>query len=115
MKRKEKKTSMKNKFKKSKIIVLALALITATTVASVTGTVAWFTANRAVTVTLNAFASTKLESNLEVTLTSGNGTSVNSSNSKQIDIDGKLTHGSYDAKNYSISDSNDTYCCSQRF
>ena len=42
---------MKKNFKKSKfVILLALATLVLTGVASVTGTVAWFTANRAVTV-----------------------------------------------------------------
>ncbi len=91
---------MKNKFKKSKIIVPALALITATTVASVTGTVAWFTASRAVIVTGSQFVATKLESKLNVTLTMGVGTSVDTTDTSKITMatNDKLTHGSYDAK-----------------
>jgi hypothetical protein len=89
------KTSMKNKFKKSKIIVPALALITATTAASVTGTVAWFTATRAVTVTASNFVATKLESKLDVECKSGVGTT---GSAKTVTVDGSLTHGSYDAK-----------------
>ena len=85
---------MKNKFKKSKIIVPALALITATTAASVTGTVAWFTATRAVTVTAGEFVATKLESKLNVDCSEGNGT-IGSGTS--VTVDGKLTHGSYNA------------------
>ena len=94
LKRKEKKTSMKNKFKKSKIIVPALALITATTVASVTGTVAWFTATRAVTVTASEFVATKLESKLNVECSTGVGTTGSGTT---VTVDGNLTHGSYDA------------------
>ena len=37
------------KFNKSKVIIPALAMIALTTAASATGTVAWFTANQAVT------------------------------------------------------------------
>ena len=99
---------MKNKFKKSKIIVPALALITATTVASVTGTVAWFTANRAITVDASNFVATKLESNLTVETEAGNGT-YTSDNATGITTttqtadnkttNNKLTHGSYNAQN----------------
>ena len=97
---------MKNKFKKSKIIVPALALITATTVASVTGTVAWFTANRAVTVNADKFIATKLESNLVVTTEGRIGTAatadskgITTTTGTETITTNKLTHGSYDAKN----------------
>ena len=97
---------MKNKFKKSKIIVPALALITATTVASVTGTVAWFTANRAVTVKADKFIATKVESNLVVTTEGRIGTAATADSKGITTTTGtgttttnKLTHGSYDAKN----------------
>lgn len=65
---------MKKNFKKSKFVILpALATLVLTGVASVTGTVAWFTANRAVTVKgmqLKAQAS----SNLLVTASETNAT-----------------------------------------
>ena len=86
---------MKNKFKKSKIIVPALALITATTAASVTGTVAWFTATRSVEVTASQFVATKLESKLNVSCKEGVGTTATNT---AVTVDGKLTHGSYNAK-----------------
>ena len=92
---------MKNKFKKSKIIVPALALITATTAASVTGTVAWFTAARTATVTASNFESTSLSSTMKVTTTAGVGTSSGTSTAAEnasITVDGKLTHGSYNAE-----------------
>ena len=92
---------MKNKFKKSKIIVPALALITATTAASVTGTVAWFTAARTATVTASNFESTSLSSTMKVTTTAGVGTSGGTSTAAEnasITVDGKLTHGSYNAQ-----------------
>ena len=89
---------MKNKFKKSKIIVPALALITATTAASVTGTVAWFTATRTVTATTNSFVSTDVDSNLtlECAIIDNSGITV-SSDKQSVSIQGKLTHGSYNA------------------
>ena len=92
---------MKNKFKKSKIIVPALALITATTAASITGTVAWFTASRAVNVAASTFVTTKLETDLSVTLTKGVGTTVTDSNatSQAVTVNGSITHGSYNAVN----------------
>ncbi len=92
--------NMKNKFKKSKIIVPALALITATTVASVTGTVAWFTASRTATASLNTFSATAMDSALKVTATAGVGTTNigGTDTAKTIAVDGNLTHGSYDAK-----------------
>jgi hypothetical protein len=85
---------MKKNFKKSKIIVPALALITATTAASVTGTVAWFTASRAITVNAGNFVATKLESNLNLTLTQGVGTTATGTN---VTVNGNITHGSYAA------------------
>ena len=91
---------MKNKLKKSKIIVPALALITATTAASVTGTVAWFSANRAATVTAQ-FQATDSEGSLLVKTVAGVGTTVATSvdyaTTNAVTVDGKLTHGSYNA------------------
>ena len=97
---------MKKNFKKSKIIVPALALITATTAASVTGTVAWFTANRAATVTATSFHTTTLSSNLNVLVSQfGSNYSIGAttndtkeSDSGSVTIDGYLTHGSYAAQ-----------------
>ncbi len=103
---------MKNKFKKSKIIVPALALITATTVASVTGTVAWFTASRAVTISASQFHTTTLDSNLKVTVeayheagTTG-ANSTTPSDSGTVTVDGLMTHGSYAASNLQSSGNN---------
>ena len=90
---------MKNKLKKSKIIVPALALITATTAASVTGTVAWFTATRAVTVTASTFETRAENSSLSVTTTANAdaGTASVTGNTKAISVVDNLTHGSYNA------------------
>ncbi len=91
---------MKNKLKKSKIIVPALALITATTVASVTGTVAWFSANRVATATAK-FQATDSEGALMIKTNKGVGTSVASDiawgTTSAVTVDGLLTHGSYNA------------------
>ena len=94
------KTSMKNKFKKSKIIVPALALITATTAASVTGTVAWFTAARTATVNATSFESKAQTSNLKVKTSTYVGTTdatATAGATASIGVDGVLTHGSYNA------------------
>ena len=88
---------MKNKFKKSKIIVPALALITATTVASVTGTVAWFTASRAVTVSASQFTTTTEASSLEVDSVAINDCGVTAGTNGSATVNGLLTHGSYNA------------------
>ena len=99
---------MKNKFKKSKIIVPALALITATTVASVTGTVAWFTASRVATASTSKFDAVALDSALNVVSESGIGTTGDdtASSTNTVTVDGNLTHGSYDAKAISTDDTN---------
>ena len=88
-----------NKLKKSAVVIPALAMIAVTAAASVSGTVAWFTANRAVSVTAGNFVSSKLDSSLTVESTGGVGTSVDN-DKKIISVDSKdtLTHGSYDAK-----------------
>ncbi len=92
---------MKKNFKKSKFVILpALATLVLTGVASVTGTVAWFTANRTAKVTGSKFITTKTDSAMNVTVVgdSDSGTSQSSENSVTLDTDAKLTHGSYNAK-----------------
>ena len=100
---------MKNKFKKSKIIVHALALITATTVASVTGTVAWFSANRVATATAQ-FQATDSEGALMIKTIAGIGTTVNTdqnyASTNAVTVDGLLTHGSYNASANGVVDGN---------
>ena len=65
---------MKKNFKKSKFVILpALATLVLTGVASVTGTVAWFTANTRVTATGMTF-SAKAESNLFIATATLDGT-----------------------------------------
>ena len=65
---------MKNK--KSKIIVPALGLILLSTAASISGSVAWFTASRSATVNTGAFSVIKTDGNLAPTLSYGVGTVV---------------------------------------
>lgn len=66
--------------KKSKVIIPALGVLVLSTAASVTGTVAWFTANRTATITAGEFAVVNTNSNLEVTLSNGIGVNVDSAN-----------------------------------
>ena len=63
---------MKNK--KSKIIVPALGLILLSTAASISGSVAWFTASRTATVDTGTFAIVKTDGTLGSSLTDGVGT-----------------------------------------
>ena len=64
------------KMKKSKIIVPALGLLLLSTAASVTGTVAWFTATKEVTVTAGEFEVSSTTGDLKVTATAKVGTTV---------------------------------------
>lgn len=63
------------KFNKSKVIIPALAMIALTTAASATGTVAWFSANQAATVTGMKFK-TAVDSNLLVAGTTDGSTAI---------------------------------------
>lgn len=60
--------------KKSKIIIPALGVLVLSTAASITGTVAWFTANRTATITTGDFAVVKTDGNLDAEVTAGAGT-----------------------------------------
>lgn len=62
--------------KKSKIIVPALALLLLSTAATVSGSVAWFTANRTFETSINDFEVVNTEGNLDVEMTAGLGTTV---------------------------------------
>ena len=61
------------KFKKSAVVIPALARIAVTAAASVSGTVAWFTATREATVTGGTFLAGTNEGDLVVTATDGKG------------------------------------------
>lgn len=84
--------------KKSKILIPAFAVLALSVGASVTGTVAWFTANRTQSFS-SSFGVVDSEGALDITLT-GNlrtGTSVETAKPTTVKVDGKLTHGSYNA------------------
>ena len=86
--------------KKSKIILPAVTLLTISTVAAASSTVAWFTANRTVDVNLSQVAVYNPESNLEVTLKEDTnaGTSVNNTKGAQIvTLPSYMRDGSVDA------------------
>lgn len=85
--------------KKSKILVPALAALAFSTAASITGTVAWFTANRLAVVTAGEFAVVNTSSALDVTLGNGVGTTtVDNGADHTVTVSGtnKLTDGSFD-------------------
>ena len=91
-----------NKFnimKKSKIIVPALAVIAFSTVASITGTVAWFTANSSVTVNAGSYTVATATSGLTYSLSGGVGTQVTGSGQSAaiaVKENCKLTDASFD-------------------
>lgn len=62
--------------KKSKIIIPALGILVLSTAASITGTVAWFTAQNTFNTTVGEFAVIKTNGDLECVQTAGFGTSV---------------------------------------
>ena len=64
--------------KKSRIIVPALAMLTLSVAASVTGTVAWFTASRTASMSASSVAAVNTAGNLSYTLIAGVGTQVSS-------------------------------------
>lgn len=79
--------------KKSRIIIPALAMIAFSVAASITGTVAWFTANRTAQIEAGSFTVVKTSSNLEVTLAPGVGTTVDN-DAHTVTVGNKLTDGS---------------------
>ena len=81
--------------KKSKIIVPALGLLLLSTAASVSGSVAWFTANRVYGFTAGQFAVVNTKDNLNCTLGNGFGTTT-SNNEVSVTSGYKLTDASFD-------------------
>ena len=79
--------------KKSRIIIPALAMIAFSVAASITGTVAWFTATRTANIDAGTYAVVKTTANLTKTVTAGIGTSVTDN---VVTVDGVLTDGSFD-------------------
>lgn len=91
--------------KKSKIILPAVALLTISTVAAASSTVAWFTANRTVDVNLSQVAIYNPESDLNVTLVKDDnaGTSVdNTKNAQIVTLPSYMRDGSVDAANKKV-------------
>ena len=88
------------KFKKSAVVIPALARIAVTAAASVSGTVAWFTATREATVTGGTFLAGTNEGDLVVTATGATGVTTSNnqdSNTQTITVlkDVKLLDASY--------------------
>ena len=85
--------------KKSRIIIPALAMIAFSVAASITGTVAWFTANRTAKIDAGTYAVVKTTANLNCKVISGIGTTATDNTDGSNDIivvNGKLTDGSFD-------------------
>lgn len=85
------------KLKKSAVVIPALARIAVTAAASVSGTVAWFTANRAVSATASKFTAYDDNGSLQITAVAGKGTTV--TNGKDVSVVGVLTDASFDFAN----------------
>ena len=82
--------------KKTKIIIPALAMMAVTAAAGISGSVAWFTANRVATVTAGQFAVVNTTSDLKVELDDGVGTDVTA--------DSGSTHTITTLSNYKLTD-----------
>jgi len=85
--------------KKSRIIVPAMALIAFTSLASIAGSVAWFTASRQVTIDAGTYTVVKTTTSLQSDLSAGVATalSTDQSSKKVITLDNNLlTDGSFD-------------------
>jgi hypothetical protein len=82
------------KMKKSKIIYPAVALLLLSTAASVTGTVAWFTANKTFNMSATTFKVVKTESGLSTTLAELYGV-TKAADSDTLTVNGLLTDASY--------------------
>ena len=88
--------------KKSKIIVPALALIAFSTAASITGTVAWFTASRTATFNAGTYTVASTAKGLSYSVDSGVGTTHSSHTSVSLTSGYSLTDGSFDHVNEKI-------------
>ena len=71
------------KFRKSTIVIPALALMVLTAGASATGAVAWFTATRQVEATASTFTAYSSTSDLTIATTKGQGTETDSTDAKK--------------------------------
>lgn len=87
--------------KKSKIILPAVALLTISTVAAASSTVAWFTANRTVNVEVSEVAVYNPESNLNVTLSTVANSGATATD-KKVTMPKYMRDGSVDAANKKV-------------
>ncbi len=71
----------KNIMKKSKIIVPALGILLLSTAASISGTVAWFTASRTFSTSVSEFGVGSIDGQLKATVAAGVGTKVGTNDS----------------------------------
>ena len=92
--------------KKSKIIVPALGLLLLSTAASVSGSVAWFTANRVFDTNVGNFAVVNTKDNLACKLGAGLGTAYDEgNNSVKVDSSDKTNEETTAATRYKLTDS----------
>lgn len=89
--------------KKSKIIVPALGILLLSAAASVSGTVAWFTANRTFEMDAGNFSVISTKTNLECEVTAGVGTKVGAN--KAIQLDSSLNSGNLKLTDASVDHS----------
>ena len=91
------------KFKKSAVVIPALARIAVTAAASVSGTVAWFIANRSVTVNASNFTAQSQNGDLTISLVDNSllGVTKDTTDSKSVKraADSVLTDASFDLAN----------------
>ena len=79
--------------KKSKVIVPSLGILLLSAAASISGTVAWFTANRTFELDAGNFAVISTKTNLECEVTAGVGTKVNASTGAiELDVPENYEH-----------------------
>ena len=86
--------------KKTKVVIPALGIIAFATAASITGTVAWFTASRSFTMTAGDFAVVSTKNNLVATLAEGIGTDYTSGTQMDVAGSNRLTDASFNHKNH---------------
>ena len=84
-----------NTMKKSKIIVPALGLLLLSTAASVSGTVAWFTAVRSFNTSAGDFAVVKTNADLKCVMAGGIGTSLDNNSTPDVYSDDKIVVANY--------------------
>lgn len=78
--------------KKSRILAPALAVLTFSTAAAVTGTVAWYFSSRTAAIQASAITSYNPEAGLKVTLTAGEGTTIGTASSTIDSTPATVTH-----------------------